>query len=97
MQTAHGAPAIYREARKRTYVSPHSGSCIFIVDDEAVIASSSAAILQMKGFSAKFFTCPLAALAAARSETPDLVISNMLKSSSLPITITYVNTKGSSL
>jgi DNA-binding NtrC family response regulator len=50
------------------------GSCIFGVDDEAAIASSLAAILQMKGFSAKFFTCPLAALAAAGSETPDLVI-----------------------
>jgi DNA-binding NtrC family response regulator len=57
-------------------VSPHSGSCIFVVD-EAVIASSLAAILQMKGFSAKFFTCPLAALAAARSESPDLVISDV--------------------
>jgi DNA-binding response OmpR family regulator len=58
-------------------VSPHSGSCIFVVDDEVVIASSLAAILQMKGFSAKSFTCPLAALAAARSEPPDLVISDV--------------------
>jgi DNA-binding NtrC family response regulator len=50
---------------------------MFVVDDEAVIASSLAAILRMKGFSAKFFTCPLAALAAARSESPDLVISDV--------------------
>jgi DNA-binding response OmpR family regulator len=28
----------------------------------------------MNGFSAKFFTCPLKALAAARSESRDLVI-----------------------
>jgi CheY-like chemotaxis protein len=31
----------------------------------------------MNGFSAKFFTCPLEALAAARSESPDLVISDV--------------------
>jgi PleD family two-component response regulator len=43
------------------------------VDDEPVIASSLAAILRMNGFSAKFFTCPLDALAAAGSESPDLV------------------------
>jgi CheY-like chemotaxis protein len=56
-------------------VSP--GSRIFVVDDEPVIASSLAAILQMNGFSARFFICPLAALAAARSESPDLVISDV--------------------
>ena len=50
---------------------------IFVVDDEPVIASSLAAILQMNGFSARFFTCPLEALAAARSESPDLVISDV--------------------
>src|SRR6202453_1248867 len=53
------------------------GSRIFVVDDEPVIASSLAAILQMNGFSARFFTCPLKALAAARSESPDLVISDV--------------------
>jgi DNA-binding response OmpR family regulator len=58
-------------------VSPRSGSRIFVVDDEPVIASSLAAILQMNGFSARFFTCPLEALAAARSESPDLVISDV--------------------
>jgi CheY-like chemotaxis protein len=56
-------------------VSP--GSRVFVVDDEPVIASSLAAILRMKGFSARFFTSPLAALAAARSESPDLVISDV--------------------
>ena len=49
------------------------GSRIFIV----VIASSLAAILQMKGFSARFFTSPLEALAAARLESPDLVITDV--------------------
>jgi CheY-like chemotaxis protein len=56
-------------------VSP--GSRIFVVDDEPVIASSLAAILRMNGFSTRFFTSPLAALAAARSESPDLVISDV--------------------
>jgi len=51
-------------------VSP--GSRIFVVDDEPVIASSLAAILRMKGFSARIFSSPLEALSAARSESPDL-------------------------
>ncbi len=54
-----------------------SPRCIFVVDDEPVIASSLTAILQMNGFSAKFFTSPLEALAAARLESPDLVISDV--------------------
>ena len=58
-------------------MSPRSDSSIFVVDDEPVIASSLAAILQMNGFSARFFTCPLEALAAARTESPDLVISDV--------------------
>jgi DNA-binding NtrC family response regulator len=58
-------------------VSPRSSSRIFIVDDEPLIASSLAAILQMEGFSARFFTSPLEALAAARLESPDLVISDV--------------------
>ena len=53
------------------------GSRVFVVDDEPVIASSLAAILRMNGFSARFFTSPLAALAATRSESPDLVISDV--------------------
>ena len=53
------------------------GSRIFVVDNEPVIASSLAAILRMNGFSARFFTSPLEALAAARSESPDLVVSDV--------------------
>ena len=53
------------------------GSRIFIVDDEPVIASSLAAILRLSGFSARFFTSPREALVAARSESPDLVISDV--------------------
>ena len=40
-------------------------SRIFVVDDEHIIAL--AAILQMNGYSAKFYTSPLEALTAARS------------------------------
>jgi DNA-binding NtrC family response regulator len=59
-------------------VSPRSGSQILVVDDEPVIASSLAAILRMNGFSAKFFTCPLEALAAARSKQSELLISDVV-------------------
>jgi DNA-binding NtrC family response regulator len=54
-----------------------SSRCIYVVDDEPVIASTLATILQVNGFSARFFTSPLEALAAARSEAPDLVISDV--------------------
>jgi DNA-binding NtrC family response regulator len=50
---------------------------IFVVDDEPVIASTLATILQMNGFSAEFFTNPLAALAAARLKAPDLLLSDV--------------------
>jgi CheY-like chemotaxis protein len=50
---------------------------IFVVDDEPVIASTLATILQMNGFSATFFTSPLEALTAARSKAPDLLISDV--------------------
>lgn len=58
-------------------MSPQPFPCIFVVDDEHAIASSLAAILRMNGFSAKFFTRPLEALNAARSEAPDLLISDV--------------------
>ena len=53
------------------------GPRVFVVDDEPVIASTLAAILQMHGFSAKFFTSPLEALTAARAKSPDLLISDV--------------------
>jgi DNA-binding response OmpR family regulator len=51
---------------------------VFVVDDEPVIASTLAAILQMNGFSAKVFSCPLEALTAARLKAPDLLISDVV-------------------
>jgi CheY-like chemotaxis protein len=53
-------------------------SRIFIVDDERVIAETLAMILKQSGFSATFFTNPLEALIAARSDAPDLLISDVM-------------------
>jgi DNA-binding NtrC family response regulator len=58
-------------------VPSSSGPHVFVVDDEPIIASTLAAILQMHGFCAKFFTSPLEALAAARARSPDLLISDV--------------------
>lgn len=52
-------------------------SCIFVVDDEEIIASTVAAILRLKGFEANSFTQPLEALAASRLQAPDLLISDV--------------------
>jgi DNA-binding NtrC family response regulator len=56
-------------------VSSSSAPSVFVVDDEPVIASTLAAVLRMHGYSTKFFTSPLAALAAAKARSPDLLIS----------------------
>jgi CheY-like chemotaxis protein len=58
-------------------VSSNPVARVFVVDDERVIASTLAAILQNNGFSARFFTSPLEALAAARLKAPDLLISDV--------------------
>jgi DNA-binding response OmpR family regulator len=50
---------------------------IFVVDDEPLIAATLTTILHMNGFSARFFTKPLEALAAARWDAPDLLISDV--------------------
>jgi DNA-binding NtrC family response regulator len=51
---------------------------VFVVDDEHVIATSLALILRQRGFEAKSFAGPLDALSAARSESPDLLISDVV-------------------
>jgi DNA-binding NtrC family response regulator len=51
---------------------------VFVVDDEANIASSLAAILRINGFAAQAFTEPLVALSAARVECPELLISDVI-------------------
>ena len=51
---------------------------IFVVDDEQIIAETLTTILQKSGFAAKPFTDPREALAAARAETPDLLLSDVM-------------------
>jgi DNA-binding NtrC family response regulator len=51
---------------------------VFVVDDESVIASTLALILQKKGFEARPFAEPLAALQAACFEMPDLLITDVM-------------------
>jgi DNA-binding NtrC family response regulator len=53
-------------------------SRIFVVDDEFIIASTLATILQRNGFDAVFFTEPLAVLPAARQQAPDLLITDVM-------------------
>jgi DNA-binding NtrC family response regulator len=66
----------YRKGGPGVY--PASGKQIFVVDDEPIIATTIAAILRISGFSARPFTNPLQALNAARLETPDLLISDVI-------------------
>jgi DNA-binding NtrC family response regulator len=55
-----------------------SQSRVFIVDDEAVIASTLAAILTRRGFEASAFTSAEAALDAAEEGKPDLLITDVM-------------------
>jgi CheY-like chemotaxis protein len=79
-RVAHLAAFCYsrKAIRKRPYASSRSVRRIFVVDDEHVIASTLAAILKMNGFSAWFLHLPLEALTAARSQAPDLLISDVV-------------------
>ena len=51
---------------------------VFVVDDEPIISSTIAMILECKGFDAKSFTNPIKALAAACLQAPDLLISDVV-------------------
>jgi len=52
---------------------------VFVVDDNAVIASSLAMILRIhSGFEVSSFTDPVEALQLSKLDTPDLLISDML-------------------
>jgi DNA-binding NtrC family response regulator len=51
---------------------------VFVVDPDYLIASTLAIILQQTGFETKFFTDPQEALQAARTEAPQLIISEAL-------------------
>jgi DNA-binding NtrC family response regulator len=51
---------------------------VFVVDDERVIATTLAAILQLNGFIADSFVRPFDALDAARVNPPHLLISDVV-------------------
>ena len=51
---------------------------VFVVDDEPVIASTLAAILNASGFQATAFTSPEDAIKAAEREGPSLLISDVV-------------------
>jgi DNA-binding NtrC family response regulator len=51
---------------------------VFVVDDEAIIATTLGTILRLKGFDALTFDHPLEALEAARELPPDLLITDVV-------------------
>jgi CheY-like chemotaxis protein len=51
---------------------------VFVVDDEFIIASTLATILQRSGFDAVSFTDPLEALLAAEQQAPELLITDVV-------------------
>ncbi len=51
---------------------------VFVVDDQFIIASTPGLILRHKGFEAMSFHAPLDALEAARSQAPDVLISDAI-------------------
>jgi DNA-binding NtrC family response regulator len=53
-------------------------SRIFVVDDEFIIASTLATILQRNGFDAAYYTDPLKALEDARAQAPRLLITDVM-------------------
>jgi DNA-binding response OmpR family regulator len=57
---------------------PSTGHRIFVVDDDPVISSTLATILSLHGYHATPYTSPLEALQAARTEAPDLLISDVV-------------------
>jgi len=59
-------------------MSSQSKPRMFVVDDEPIIASTLALILNSSGFSATAFTDPLEALAAAEIQCPDFLISDVM-------------------
>jgi len=54
------------------------GTRVFVVDDEFIISSTLATILQRNGFDAISFTEPMVALREARIAPPDLLISDVM-------------------
>ena len=59
-------------------VVPDLEQRVFVVDDERVISSALELMLISRGFDARCFTDPLAALKVAQSQSPDLLITDVL-------------------
>jgi DNA-binding NtrC family response regulator len=76
--TGFGKPSPVEEPSEKRIQVSQPASSIFVVDDEPVIASTLASILQMHGFRARCFTSPLEALKAAHSEAPDILLSDVI-------------------
>jgi DNA-binding NtrC family response regulator len=56
---------------------PSQGTHIFVVDDDEIIATTLAKILELSGFTATPFTNPLDALLQSQTEIPDLLLSDV--------------------
>jgi CheY-like chemotaxis protein len=54
------------------------GPLIYVVDDEAVIATTLAAILAHSGYATRAFTDPLEALKASQNDPPELLLSDVM-------------------
>jgi CheY-like chemotaxis protein len=72
------AEASGRHAERNLLPQRSERYLVFVVDDEWIIASTLAAILQQNGYESVYFTQPLAALEAARFEAPVLLISDVM-------------------
>jgi DNA-binding NtrC family response regulator len=55
----------------------HEGSVVFVVDDEHIIASTLALILNSNGFDATSFTDPIEAFRVAHFGAPDVLVSDV--------------------
>jgi DNA-binding NtrC family response regulator len=55
-----------------------TATLVYVVDDEPIIATTLATILRNSGFEAVSFVDPLDALLAAESQTPDLLITDVM-------------------
>ncbi|MGA2535835.1 MAG: response regulator [Terracidiphilus sp.] len=58
-------------------MSEPNPALVYVVDNEPTIASTLAAILNLSGFRATAFTAPLEAIAAAKSDCPSLLITDV--------------------
>ena len=59
-------------------MSEPSKPLVFVVDDEKIIATTIAAILEASGFTAQAFFDPLEALRAAETRCPDIMLTDVV-------------------